>query len=332
MGSIMKLTSEALRELYQRETARSARHSATECLSEDLLARAVAGELNRSERERTADHLATCSDCVKEYRAISSLKSWAEEAAKTSAASENGDAPRIKLVVSPDPIPFALKPPARSLSFYLPYGIAAASVILSLTFGYLLISKSRENQRLVAQVNQEQSTRIAGANETAESRRLLEESTRRAEQESAARRAAEEELAKRVVAAKSPTSNRRRTEDQVSPDVNVPIFDLVPQDGRRGEPLDQSTMIELPAGTDLFTLILNLTGQQSSSDYSLQIVDQNNRAIWTSRGLRKSAYNNFTIAMRRTSFPAGEYRLKLYGLSDGRRELIEQYAIRLVYR
>src|SRR5262245_52708018 len=77
----MRLSSEALRELYQKETARSARENADDCLTEDLLTRAVAGELNHAERERTADHLATCSDCVKEYRAISALKSWAEDVA-----------------------------------------------------------------------------------------------------------------------------------------------------------------------------------------------------------------------------------------------------------
>ena len=41
--------------------------------------------------------------------------------------------------------------------------------------------------------------------------------------------------------------------------------------------------------------------------------------------------NNFTVALHRGSFPAGEYRLKIYGLRDGKRQLIEEYAIRLVY-
>ena len=72
----MRLNSEDLRELYERETSRSARESATDCLPEDVLAQAAAGELNQSEREQAADHFATCSDCAREFQAIRSLKSW----------------------------------------------------------------------------------------------------------------------------------------------------------------------------------------------------------------------------------------------------------------
>jgi hypothetical protein len=338
----MRLNSEELRELYQGETTRADRR-AHDCLTEDQLARAVAGELSQSERERTADHLTTCSDCVKEYRAISSLKSWAEEVTKeSSASSPNGNGGRIQLTAPPSPIAVGSSFPAsRSFSFYFPYAVAAAAVILCLTLAAILISIRRENQRLVAQVSQEQSARSAGESRSAESlaeaRRLRDESARRAEQESAARRIAEDELAKRDTAARSSSKNlgsaQERTTDQIaSPDINVPIFDLVPQDGRRGDQDVESTTIDLPSDTDLFTLILNLSGDQSSRNYSLEITDRTNRIIWRGSGLRKSAYNNFSIALRRRSFPGGEYRLKLYGLSDGSRKLIEQYAIRLAYR
>ena len=85
----MRLNSEGLRELYQRETSRSTRASSTGCPTGDLLVRAAAGELDQSERERTADHLATCSDCAKEYHALRSLKPWTEEAyAKAGARSD----------------------------------------------------------------------------------------------------------------------------------------------------------------------------------------------------------------------------------------------------
>ena len=330
----MRLDSEGLRELYQRETARSTRRANGDCLAQDMLARAAAGELNQAERERTADHLAICSDCAKEYRAITSLKSWADEVSTDSGArpmpmpaSDNGKGRSI-----------AVHSGSRSLSFYLPYAVAAAALILSLALGALLISKSRENQRLVAEANNRQSTPTASNSETAEalaqSRRLLEETTRRVEQESAARRVAEEELAKRDAAEKF----SRRTKhgsvptQRLEPDVNVPIIDLNPHEAGRGEQSQQVATIELSGDTDLFTLILNLRAEDSSSGYSLEVTDRNNSTIWISRDLRKSPYNNFTVAMRQRSFPAGEYRLKIYGLRDGRRELIEQYAIRLAYR
>lgn len=300
----MKLNSEELRSLYQQETARSNRRSASDCLTEDVLARAVAGELSESEREHVADHVATCSDCAKEFRALKPIKAWTEE--NTGART----------------IPFPVKAnvrPGRPLSFYFPYAVAAASLVLSLALGALLITRSRENQRLIAEVNNRHSA------ETAESRRLLDESTRRAEQESAARRVAEEELARRDAAPKSTNPPKQ----SAAPEANVPIIDLNPSDAVRGDQNPKPATVRLSPNTDLFTLILNLGGEDSSHSYSLEVTDRNNRNVWTTRDLHKSPYNNFTVAMHRRSFPAGEYRLKIYGLRDGRRALIEEYAIRL---
>ena len=332
----MRLNSEGLRELYQRETARSARPSTSDCMTEDMLASAAAGELNQSERERIADHLATCSDCAKEYRAISSVKSWADE------VSVNAGTPPIALPASdkrhrrPIAVASMLREPrmrSRPLTFYLPYAIAAASLILSLALGALLISKWRENQHLVAE-SKHSAGDIETAEALAESRRLLEETTRRVDQESAARRVAEEELARRDATERSSSRTKKRSVpgQRLVPDVNVPIIDLNPQDAGRGAQNSRAATIHLPPDTDLFTLILNLTGEDSSRDYSLEVTDRNNRTISVARDLRKSPYNNFTVAMRQRSFPAGEYRLKIYGLRDGRRELIEEYAIHLTYR
>ena len=305
----MKLNSEELRSLYQRETARSNRRSDSECLTEEVLARAVAGELDQAERERIADHLASCSDCAKEYSAAKSIKAWADENAPAR------------------PIPFPAKVNGhrglvepRQRSVWFSYAIAASLLVVSLLLVALLISKSRENQRLIAEAN----NRTA---QTAESRRLLEESNRRAEQESAARRAAEEEIAKRDAVAKASKSPKQ----SAAPEANVPIIDLNPQDAGRGGQIPTAATVQLSPDTDLFTLILNLSGEDASRDYSLEVTNRNNRTIWTTRNLRKSPYNNFTVALRRRSFPAGEYRLRIYGLRDGRRQLIEEYAIRLTY-
>ena len=303
----MKLNSEELRDLYQRETARSNRRSVGECLTEDLLARAVVGELDQSERERVADHVASCSDCAKEYRAVKSMKAWADEDAGARTI----------------PFPLAVngqhrQSRSRALSFYFPYAVAAASLVLSLALGALLVSKWRENQKLVAEVNNRRHEEPTAA--LAESRRLLE-------QESAARRVAEEELAKRDAAGKT----SQRPKQSSAPEANVPLIDLNPRDAGRGDQSPKVATVQLPPNTDLFTLILNLGGEDASRSYSLEVTDRNNRTVWVTRDLRKSPYNNFTVAMRRRAFPAGEYRLKIYGMRDGRRELIEEYAIRLTY-
>jgi hypothetical protein len=331
----MRLDSEGLRELYQRETTRSARGSVTGCLTEDALARAAAGELDQPERERTADHLASCSDCANEYRAITSLRQWADNAAASTGArimpmvsSGNGQGQSSSASTLGE-----TQVGSRRVSFYLPYAIAAASLILSLALGALLLEANKRQSMQSAE-------NAKTAEALAESRRKLEETNRRIEQENAARRVAEEQLAKREEElarrnAADHDSNRApeatATTRDTSPDVNVPIIDLNPQDAGRGEQNQNATTIHLPAYTDLFTLILNLRGDDASRSYSLEITDRRNRTIWTNRNLRKSPYNNFTVAIRRRSLPPGEYRLKIYGLRDGRRELIEEYAIRLVY-
>jgi hypothetical protein len=323
----MRLSSEALRELYQQQTTRRARCAENTCLSESQLAGAAAGEMTQYEREQTADHLSICSDCVKEYRAIKSLKSWAEDAAvDADRLPQNGNSRPIRLAA----VPFDKEQAAsRPFSFYFPYAVAAASVILSVILGAFVWSKSRENKRLIAQVDQQQSTRGGTADKSLEeTRRQLEEVTHRAEQESAARRAAEEELAKQKAAAKDRSSSDKSSKANV----NVPIFDLVSQGGQRGEQDIEATSIELSPHTDLFTLILNLSGKHTNNNYALEIVDRRNRTIWTAGSLRKSAYDNFSIVMHSRSFSAGQYRLKLYGVDNGRKELVEQYAIRLVYR
>ena len=328
----MRLNSEDLRELYQRETTRSARGSMSGCLTEELLARAAAGELSQLDRERTADHLVTCSDCAKELRAIRSIKSWADE------ESIEVDARTIPFLISEngknDPNLKAAHVGTRRVSFYLPYAVAAAALIMSFVLGALLISKSRENERLAAEANNQQPKQdTTTAEALVESRRQLEETTRRVEQESAGRRAAEEELAKRDAEKKSSSRAQQSSVrgQRVSPDINVPIIDLNPGDAGRGDQNQKAATIQLSPDTDLFTLILNLSREDSSGSYSLEVVDRNNRIVWTGQNLRKSPYNNFTVAMRKSTFPAGEYRLKIFGVRNGKRELIEEYAIRLTY-
>jgi hypothetical protein len=78
-------------------------------------------------------------------------------------------------------------------------------------------------------------------------------------------------------------------------------------------------------------LILNVSGQPSHSGYALEILDQRGQRLWQGGGLHKSQFNNFTVTLSRRSFPAGQYRINLYGLRGGGRELVEGYALRIRY-
>lgn len=290
----MKLTSEALRELYQKETARSALRD-SECLSEEMLTSAAAGDLNREQREEVADHLAICSSCATEYRSIRSLKSWA--------ASE--------------PVVSRRFGESRLFTFYIPAALAAMFLILALLLGAWLVSQRRENQRLVAQVNEKE---LATA-----------EANRRAEQAEAALRTAEEKPTPGPSATETPKGSSQIKDRLDQPLANVPIFELEPRGSTRSSAGDVATL-EAPSYTRLITLILHVNGQLSPDAYSLEVLDKAGRSIWVSRGLRKNSYNNFTVALPRRTFPAGDYQLRLYSLRNGRREKVEEYAIHLQYR
>jgi len=58
-------------ELYQRATAR---RNVADCLGEETLMRVACGEASRDERERVVAHLASCSDCAREYQIARSLR------------------------------------------------------------------------------------------------------------------------------------------------------------------------------------------------------------------------------------------------------------------
>jgi len=288
----MKLSEKELKELYQQQTTRSNRGEAN-CLSEQELLRAATGELSQSERERVADHLVVCSDCAREYSIASSLKPWSEQFGKTE---------RKQKIFFPSSVSYA---------------IAASLLLLCLALTGWIISLREQNHRATESLNQQLAERdraLAAAKESlAETRRQLEGGSGRSEQY-------EKQIAEQnqIIAELS------------QPQINVPINDLDPKASIRGSQAGITT-VKVPPGANLFTLILNTTDEQSFPNYGLEILDQSGKLIWSGDRLRKTESNNFTVALTRRLFPVGQYRIKLYGLREGRKKLIEDYSLRIQY-
>jgi hypothetical protein len=76
----MRLTSDQLRALYQRRTARTAGDRLA-CPDAATLSRAAAGDADAGDRGQLVGHLAECSSCAEEYRAALTIKAWAEQTA-----------------------------------------------------------------------------------------------------------------------------------------------------------------------------------------------------------------------------------------------------------
>jgi hypothetical protein len=45
-----------------------------------------------------------------------------------------------------------------------------------------------------------------------------------------------------------------------------------------------------------------------------------------------SQFNDFTVALPSQSFPAGQYRIRLYGVRGERRQVVEEYTVRIQYQ
>jgi hypothetical protein len=314
----MKLTSEELRTLYQEQTARSHTDRA-DCLSEETMIDAAEGKLSRSEREKIAGHLMACSDCAEEYRFLRELKPWADQAADSASWSASVIRP-VKL--SPDKDDRAILPQTNWIKRFFDSvspglaasTIAAALLVISLACVIWAVLLRRENARITAQLNEQRVASDRGTDSLAETRRQLEETGRRAEEQ-------QREIAEL----------RRSIEDLSQPQVNVPITDLMIDSARGKAPGDITTVI-VPAGANIFTLILNGANELSFPNYALEILDTRGQRLFRVEGLRKSEAGNFIVSLSRRLLPAGRYRLRLYGLRAGKTEPVGDYFMRVRYQ
>lgn len=317
----MRLTSDEIKSLYQEQTSRPARRLA-ECLTPEALSRAATGEVSQAERERLADHLMACADCAQEYRLARSLHLKAEQVATP----EEKPAPNLQ-VVQPQSArrAFSWRRLAGIFSpVRLAYTLAMSLFVVSLALGAWIVSLRQEDRDTAARHEQQLAERekaVAAASESLElSRQQFEEEARRlkdSEAQIAELRRKNEELS-------------RDLQGLSQPQLNAPIIHLVPP--TRSEGRGNAQNVEVAATAKVFTLVLNVTGGETHSDYALEIENGSGKIVWRGRGLRKSPRNTFTLTVPRRLIPAGQYQVKLYGLSAGKRAQVADYAVQVMYK
>ncbi|MEW6733434.1 MAG: hypothetical protein AB1489_19055 [Acidobacteriota bacterium] len=298
----MRLTEEEMKQLYQQQTTRRAEQR-QQCLSAEQLYRAASNQLSEAEREQVAEHMLECLECTQEYRLARTLKPWSETLVEAS------EEPSASIVAMPA---------RRALvSVRVLYGVAATLLIVSISLGVMLQWLRREHQQEVARYNAEiaeRDRRIAAVEETLTVTR----------QELAAKPVHTEEYETQLA------EQRKVIEELSQPQVNVPIVDLDPSSAIRGSG-DSTAIIKVPIGTNFCTLILNTRQEQVDSYYAIEIMDRINKIVWQDNRVRQNQLNPFTITLPRRLFPAGQYRIKLYGLDKSERKLIEAYSIQIKY-
>jgi hypothetical protein len=117
-----------------------------------------------------------------------------------------------------------------------------------------------------------------------------------------------------------------------APRVNVHILDLVPLgEGEERRSVDEAT---IPADMPAALIILNVEDYDEHSSYELEIhsaTAQSTRPRVIS-GLSRSEEGNFTLELLQAELPDGRYLMTLFGVTDGQRKVIAEYAAEIAYQ
>jgi hypothetical protein len=179
--------------------------------------------------------------------------------------------------------------------------IAASLLIVSVALSIWILSLRRQNERLVAEIDMRDQAIRATRDQLSESATQI--------------------------------SQLHRDVDAFSqPQLNAPVIDLDPNDSVRGASTGTSRTVRIPGKANVFTLILNVAGQPSFPEYSLDILGTGRVSVWSGRGLLKSAFGTFTVVIPRRLLTSSQYQFMLYGLRGNRRQLIEDYRVRFQFQ
>jgi hypothetical protein len=122
-------------------------------------------------------------------------------------------------------------------------------------------------------------------------------------------------------------AGRQQIAQLQQPRLNTPVHDVFSsQLLARSAGATNVNRIEVASATPL-TLILNGEGLRALPDYSIEILNNQDRPVWNSQGLRRGSQGNFTMTLPGGFLPGGEYRIRLSGRTDRGYERIADYAI-----
>lgn len=289
------------------------RHEAMHLTADELMTYARGG-MPAEEEARAADHLVWCNRCTASLLTVEAFDEVEISDAEVAAAWEKMKASlgrrRAGARAWPRERPHFIQAfgPAHA------YGIAASLLIALIAVGAWSITLHRDSRRLAAALGSQS------------------ESPDRAAAAGIQTGAGTPSELRRVEGYERQIAELQQQVDTLSePQTNVVIADLYPADGTRGSG-SAVTTIDVPSGANVFAVILNGFADRSHPDYHVDIFDRRGTRIWRGEKLRRTEFGNFTLALPRRLLPAGQYRLRLSGISRGQATLLEEYSILVRYR
>jgi len=98
-------------------------------------------------------------------------------------------------------------------------------------------------------------------------------------------------------------------------------------DGRRGPGPREAA--PLTAEGDVVALVTPLIGQREFDRYRLELVDESQRAVWSSDTLRRREDDTFVILVPRRFLKPGSYQIVVYGTAGASEEKLASYSLRV---
>ncbi|HEY2295409.1 MAG TPA: hypothetical protein VGM86_32300, partial [Thermoanaerobaculia bacterium] len=287
----------------------------TGALAPDAIARALKTRAALESGDSAASPLAWEVDVDPEY------EDWTREVLIPAHAALAPPASREEPAAPSPAIPFR----RRWTTFGNPYALAA-SILLMITLGLAggllwqtgkIADLSAGRQRTEDELRRERERHAGELRQTEEAhRREIAERDRQAAQREQEDRSRIADLEKRLDSA-----------GHVRPLVNAPFISLSPKDPERG---GEPESYALPRDATYLFLLLGVTDLRSFPEYRLEILKKDTgKPVWSSRGLHKTGLLEISVALPPDLLPPGDYRLRLYGLKEGRAELAGEYEVRV---
>jgi len=112
------------------------------------------------------------------------------------------------------------------------------------------------------------------------------------------------------------------------PDLRPFMVDLAPV-GARVRDGGSAPATVIPSGTSRFTLILNPERPGDFQEYEAEF-ERTDGVVISQRGIGQNLYGLFFLSETRSALGAGDYRIRLFGIRNGRREPLGEYAVRIL--
>ena len=276
----MKLSDDDLRTLWREQTA-NVPPDRPLCLADADWARLLSKEMDPAERARTAEHIASCSQCADEYRLLQPLQAWGEDVERVLSPGATSrrwtgwrawwSSPRLALAVS-------------------------AATVLLMTQGATLWqfgASTRKNAQLEAQLAEQKAALSSAQNSLTAAQQELERTT-----------AAQGELQQRVT-------------QLTAPQLDAAVVDLDPQLGEVVRGGSEPQIVTINPSAPVFTVILNFSPLAARSTIEVEVV-QEGQTRWTGRTQREAGASTVTLALPGGDYPAGEYLIRLFDVTRGR--------------